>query len=499
VGLCSSLRHRIRDITEHSESTDAIHRLLEEAQQLDWQGGHILLGDHGNDKRRGQQLVGDHLCVDGLHLGRSKLLLRERSKEDCSSIPRKKDHIQLRGYQRRGRSESDQFIYACDQGWESVVASLAKRPYASHDDKDCGNPQSEDSIHTDSFHEDRVRFLYHPTQPWHPVKPMMSEKTAPPADLFDHIRAACRSVADRADHVTIRAERIGAYAAELQTEDADLPPIDADRHFIGNPENTLAYFVTLSAINFGSGYFPYLAKRHGMSGYYTIASTLADRYRRLGSLSASQLRAMTSRDCAQMLGQDLHSFPIRELMSLFARSLNDLGKHLETRFEGRFESLVEAADRSAARLVDLLSVQPFFRDVPSYRGLAVPLYKRSQLLASDLALAFGGDGPGRFDDLDRLTIFADNLVPHVLRIDGLLDYSDTLAMAIDTEEPIRAGADEEIEIRACAVHCVELIRDVLTRTGRPATSRQLDQLFWHRGQQPRYKEKKRHRTRTVFY
>ncbi len=37
-------------------------------------------------------------------------------------------------------------------------------------------------------------------------------------------------------------------------------------------------------------------------------------------------------------------------------------------------------------------------------------YKRAQIVASDLALA----GVARFADLDRLTIFADNLVPHVL-------------------------------------------------------------------------------------
>ncbi len=40
--------------------------------------------------------------------------------------------------------------------------------------------------------------------------------------------------------------------------------------------------------------------------------------------------------------------------------------------------------------------------------------------AADLAAAFRGQGPGRFRDLDRLTLFADNLVPHVLRREGVL-------------------------------------------------------------------------------
>ena len=60
---------------------------------------------------------------------------------------------------------------------------------------------------------------------------------------------------------------------------------------------------------------------------------------------------------------------------------------------------------------------PFFDD----RGY----YKRAQIAANDLHLAGVVDYP----DVDRLTVFADNLVPHVLRLDGVLHYSDELARA----------------------------------------------------------------------
>ena len=327
----------------------------------------------------------------------------------------------------------------------------------------------------------------------------MHRKTPRPTDVLDRIRSACRSVAERARHVRICADRIEAYAAALPIDEPGLPPLDADWHFVGDEAETVAYFVTLDTINFGSGYFPYLTKGPGMSGYYTIASGLADRFRSDGPIAAAELRSISPRECARTFGQDMMCFPIRELMSLFARALNDLGQHLVNRFDGRFGGLIESADRTATRLIDTLSVQPLFRDEVPYRGLNVPLYKRAQLLASDLELAFGGEGPGRFDDLDRLTIFADNLVPHVLRTDGLLAYSDPLAIAIEQGKLIRAGSHEEVEIRACAVHCVELIREALARVGRPASSRQLDQILWHRGQRTDYKGAKRHRTRTVFY
>jgi Potential Queuosine, Q, salvage protein family len=98
-----------------------------------------------------------------------------------------------------------------------------------------------------------------------------------------------------------------------------------------------------------------------------------------------------------------------------------------------------------------------------------------------------------FDDLDRLTIFADNLVPHVLRVDGVLRYDERLAAHIDSGELLPPG-EEEREIRACALHACELIAE---RTDTPP--RVLDMWLWNRGQSPRYKAIPRHRTRTVFY
>ncbi|MCK5585267.1 hypothetical protein KAJ02_04280, partial [Candidatus Bipolaricaulota bacterium] len=103
-------------------------------------------------------------------------------------------------------------------------------------------------------------------------------------------------------------------------------------------------------------------------------------------------------------------------------------------------------------------------------------------------------------DLDDLTIFADNLVPHVLRLEGILEYAPSLIDDIEAEHLIPAGSDEEIEIRACCVHAVELMISAAEEAGVHWTARDVDQVLWHQGQRPRYKKRgKRHRTRTVFY
>jgi hypothetical protein len=186
-------------------------------------------------------------------------------------------------------------------------------------------------------------------------------------------------------------------------------------------------------------------------------------------------------------------------MELFAQALRELGRFLEERHRGRFEGVVETAAGSCAALVQELARMPLYRDVSRYAELEVPFYKRAQLTSADLASAFGGEGPGRFEDLADLTLFADNLVPHVLRREGVLVYLPELAARIDRGEPIEAGSPEEVELRAAAVHAVEGFVAETRALGKPLTAQQLDYRLWTRGQRPEYKAHPRHRTRTSFY
>lgn len=308
------------------------------------------------------------------------------------------------------------------------------------------------------------------------------------------------SVAAQAEHIRINHDRIPSYVASLPPDRAQSPGPDPQCHYLGHGDDTVAFLLTLNSINFGSGYFPYLRKRPGMSGYFTIATSLNDYYREHGPLSAQELSELCAKDCAHIFGQNLSIEPVQELMDLFSRALNDLGKYLLEEFSGLFTDLVRSCNHSAEHLVGLLSAMPFFRDTEHYKGFDVPFYKRAQITAADLALAFGKRGMGRFDDLHRLTMFADNLVPHVLRTDGILLYDDELAVRIDSGELIPAGSPEEVEIRACAVHAVELMVNALRSAGKRVTSPELDHILWNRGQEPYYKQiKPRHRTRTVLY
>jgi Potential Queuosine, Q, salvage protein family len=288
--------------------------------------------------------------------------------------------------------------------------------------------------------------------------------------LCDDVREHCATVAASARWVTIELDALGSI------EPGPPPELDRERHYLdGPPEDVAAYMLTLDAINFGSGWFPTLRKRPGSSGYYTVAWALADRFRAHGPWSDAELRALDVASLADVLGQRRD----HELMARYARALNDLGRFLQAR---SVMGVIRDAGGSAEKLAATLAHEmPFFDD----RGF----FKRAQIVPNDLALA----GVASFDDLDRLTIFADNLVPHVLRVDGVLRYDPALAARIDSGELLPPG-EEETEIRACAVHACELIA---ARLGVPP--RVLDTWLWDRGQGARYKAVPRHRTRTVFY
>jgi hypothetical protein len=86
----------------------------------------------------------------------------------------------------------------------------------------------------------------------------------------------------------------------------------------------------------------------------------------------------------------------------------------------------------------------------------------------------------------------------VLRLDGILEFDRSLTARIEAEELIEHGSPEEVEIRACAVHAVELI--VGARGGPDSISAAaVDQYLWNKGREPRYKASPRHRSRCTAY
>jgi len=166
--------------------------------------------------------------------------------------------------------------------------------------------------------------------------------------LLAEVRRSCARVAERSRFVRVVRERLPDYLAELRPQPGAPPGHDPDRHWLGRGAETVAFFLTLDSINFGSGYFPHLRKRPGHSGYFTVAASLTDRFRGHGPLTAEALVRLDTAACGRIFAQEPLGDATAELMGLFASALNDLGRFLLDRFDGRFTALVEASGARAS-------------------------------------------------------------------------------------------------------------------------------------------------------
>lgn len=306
--------------------------------------------------------------------------------------------------------------------------------------------------------------------------------------VSDRVREACAWVAGRARSVSFDEKVIGPYSRTLP-QSVDAPQLDPATYLVeGDHETRAAFVICSNAINFGSGWWPTIRKRRGHSGYFTIAAGLTERFRSAGPWPADTLAELSTADIAETVGQD----PDHPLMADYTAALRDVGEHVAQEYGGSFAAVIEAAGGSAPALADLLATWTAFADESIYEEEAVPFFKRAQLVAADANRA----GVAILRDERRLTAFADNLVPHVLRLDGVIQLENDLGKAIEAGELLTHGSPEEVELRAVAVHCVELLAATGEHELSPA---EIDSVLWNRGQQRRYKEIPRPRSRNTAY
>ncbi|CAJ2511369.1 Uu.00g069940.m01.CDS01 [Anthostomella pinea] len=146
--------------------------------------------------------------------------------------------------------------------------------------------------------------------------------------------------------------------------------------------------------------------------------------------------------------------------------LREAGRVLYEKYNCSFTKCIEAADKSAAGLVNLLARDfTAFQDEFKYEGRRKPIrfLKRAQILVADLWACFNGEGYGEFRDIDKITMFADYRVPQILATLGCIGYSPPLHAVVAHKEIIDSGSKYEMQLRACSIWCVELIRREIKR------------------------------------
>ena len=310
--------------------------------------------------------------------------------------------------------------------------------------------------------------------------------------LTEQVRTSCGAVIRTARLVRFDDDGLDRLTTRLAERPApEDPPEQLDGS--ARDDETLTLVLALGSINFGSGYHDVVRKRPGLSGARTMAAALRDYVAITGPLDATRLRRLTPPDTSQIFGQELDDGALEELMTRFATALVDLGEFLDTH-GGSATTWLAGLEPIAESVATSLTAMPYFRDTEQLDGHTVAFHKRAQLVAADLARAGVA-----LDGLDELTAFADNLVPHVLRVEGALQIDPELADRIDRRDRLEPGGRAEIELRAAAVVGVDDLVTRLAVIGRPLRAMDIDAMLWTRGQEPDAKALPRPRARSVFY
>ncbi|SMC21326.1 Potential Queuosine, Q, salvage protein family [Desulfacinum hydrothermale DSM 13146] len=234
------------------------------------------------------------------------------------------------------------------------------------------------------------------------------------------------------------------------------------------------------------------------SGYAGLAAALKKAYLAGFPLTnARYLASMPEKDL-EAIFSGAGSIPLFEER---LQNLREAGRVLLERWDADAVRLIEAAKGSACRLAALCAREFLsFRDQVELEGRTVYFWKRAQIFAADLAVAFQGKGLGAFRDLDRLTAFADYKLPQVLRELGILEYAPQLAEKVERQDLLAPGSREEVEIRALTVWAVERLKEAFRETShRRVTSSQVDHWLWSLGQIPAFRKRPYHRCRTIYY
>eukprot|EP01133_Synstelium_polycarpum_P001522 gene1522-1778_t len=324
-------------------------------------------------------------------------------------------------------------------------------------------------------------------------------------DTLELIRTSTAYVTELAKHVTVNdahLERECTLFLEKHREkphkevwaDNDFHFCDVDRkqadpqHETYLSELTAKYIIVLDALN--HCFWP-----DNTLEYHHLASGLKRALQADPQVfDADRLLLVTPATLASWIGRDMPNAEER------CRLLQEVGRALQLHFNGSIRNLILSAKRSAASLVDIITMYFWgFRDTTVYKGRHIYLYKRAQIFVGDLWGAYEGKGLGRFDDIDRLTMFADYRVPQILRQMGVLEYSKELGDMVDGNIEIPVGSEMEVEIRAVTVQAVEKMRDHFNRNNCNLLALEVDWMLWGKGEAMLAELPPHHKTFTIFY
>jgi hypothetical protein len=166
--------------------------------------------------------------------------------------------------------------------------------------------------------------------------------------------------------------------------------------------------------------------------------------------------------------------------------LHQVGGILAQKYGGWFHNFVASCstklyDKGNGLVDRLVEEFPRFRDASHYAGHTVKFYKLPQLAMWFLYTSLRKGTGFPIDDLEKMSAFADYIVPVGLRLLGITSYSSELESAINTYQMIPHDSAWEVEIRSHTLYASALLAEEINKI-RPPDQQilipQIDARLW---------------------
>jgi len=185
-------------------------------------------------------------------------------------------------------------------------------------------------------------------------------------------------------------------------------------------------------------------------------------------------------------------------------TLQQAGAILTAKYGGRYYNFIRSCSPrlydNGNGLVERLAAEfPRYNDVSTYDGHQIKFYKLTQLGFWQIYAGLGSGKSFRLEDPQKMTAFADYIVPVALRLMGMTSYSPALEHAIDTYQMIPRDSTQEIEIRAHCLYATALLTDEINKRRPPERQiiiPQIDARLWTHFYTTDWPH---HLTRTIMY
>jgi hypothetical protein len=326
-------------------------------------------------------------------------------------------------------------------------------------------------------------------------------------DWSSPVLASLQPVLKNSSLVKINEERLISVADWMAYEEFAKPDGSMLFDFGNDPDFLMDFTLVVNTMNFAFTNFDtgvkfetdYMGKRW-CDSEAMLASLHRAHSAGIPFFTGHYLANLTRKDLEGVFAGTIEMPMLDERVVIF----NEVGRVLVEKYNGRYSTFVRDCsprlyDGGNGLLERLTSEFPRFNDVSDYNGSQVQIFKLAQLGIWGMHLALSPRKAWALEDADKLTAFADYIVPVGMRVTKIFEYAPELEKQINSLVEVPRNSQAEIELRANSIYAIARLTEEINkrRPGmEPLLQPQVDFRFWKTYHATHWPH---HLTKTVMY